>query len=66
MVAINHIPFAGDDIVWDQDTVRFTLPDELIGKPIRETIWVSLFVDGMETNALPFQVIQDMTTAVED
>jgi hypothetical protein len=66
MVAINHIPLAGDGVVWDQDTVRFTLPDELIGKPIRETIWVSLFVDGMETNALPFQVIQDMTTVVED
>ncbi len=65
MVAINHIPLAGDGVVWDQDSVRFTLPAELHGEPFQETIWVSLFVDGMETNALPFQVMQDMTAVAE-
>ena len=66
MVAINHIPLARDGTTWDEHTVRFTLPGDLHGEPLSETIQVSLFVDGSETNALPFQVLQDTTTAVED
>jgi hypothetical protein len=66
MVAINHIPLASDGNEWDEHTVRFTLPGDLLGEPLPDTIRVSLFVDGMETNALPFQVIKDTTSGAED
>lgn len=65
MVAINHIPLASDGSEWDEHTVRFTLPGDLHGEPLPDTIRISLFVDGMETNALPFQVIKDTTAGVE-
>jgi hypothetical protein len=40
-------------ISWDTEQVTFKLPEGIESG----TIWVSLYVDGMETNALPFQVI---------
>ena len=60
MVAIDHIPIsAGDISSWDEGSVRFVLPAELHGSALSETVWISLFVDGMETNALPFHVVQE-------
>jgi hypothetical protein len=54
MVAIDHVPIdAGQEPGdWQANVVKFSLPDSF--QP--GTVWVSLFVNGMETNALPFQV----------
>jgi hypothetical protein len=54
-VALNHRPINMKDqqISWDTEQVTFKLPEGIESG----TIWVSLYVDGMETNALPFQVI---------
>jgi hypothetical protein len=54
MVAINHKPIdAGQEPVdWQLDVVKFPLPESI--QP--GTVWISLIINGMETNALPFQV----------
>lgn len=57
IVAINHTPIDGGRTEWKSNQVEFKLPKSINGKPLGETVWVSLFVDGMETNALPFRVI---------
>ena len=57
MAAINHIPITGKAVSWDENEVSINLPPDLLGGPLPETVWVSLFVDGMETNALPFHVV---------
>ena len=56
LLAINHIPIHGKSISsWDDDSVKIKVP-----KQIREDqIWISLFIDGMETNALPFYILRD-------
>jgi hypothetical protein len=60
MVAIDHKPINTEEISsWDEQMVRFVLPERLHGSLLNETVWISLFVDGMETNALPFHVVQE-------
>ncbi len=55
MVAVNHKPLPAQYCLeWKQHQVRFQVPPDLSSDG--ETQWISLFVDGMETNALPFQI----------
>ena len=59
IIAINHVPIHPTNLSWKEEAVRFTLPTAV---PNLEdgagTIWLSLLIDGMETNALPFHVIE--------
>jgi HEAT repeat protein len=56
-VAINHVPVAAADAVWSDSIVSFTLPQSLPGKvKDGEAVWISLFVNGHETNAVPFRL----------
>jgi hypothetical protein len=57
MVMINHIPIAAKNLAWADDQVKFTFPSELTGpNGENKTSCVSLMIDGMETNALPFHL----------
>lgn len=56
MVAINHQLVPSECISdWDEYQVKIKLA-EVSPSPAKGVIWVSLFVDGMETNALPYHV----------
>jgi HEAT repeat protein len=61
VIAVDHRPIAVDTAAWTSFEVRFVLPDvgQLEGAPRgnERTIWLSLFVGGYETNALPFTLI---------
>jgi hypothetical protein len=58
ILAINHKPIKAEDLKWKDQEVSFTLPQKNNGNEnMNETIWISLLVDGMETNALPFHVL---------
>lgn len=55
MLAINHIPVNGKSVVtWNEDSVKISIPKDVPD----ELVMISLFVDGMETNALPFQILR--------
>ena len=57
MIAINHAMLQVEDVEWDDHEVKFKLPEEMPDlNASGETVWVSLFIDGMETNALPLLV----------
>jgi HEAT repeat protein len=58
MIAVNHTPIEAEDVTWDEHEVKFRLPPEPPGLETGDdgTIWVSMFVDGLETNALPFHM----------
>lgn len=56
MVAINHQLIPSECIAdWDEYQVKVKLA-EVSPSPAKGIIWVSLFVDGMETNALPYHI----------
>ena len=58
MVAINHIPVEVEGLSWEEDAVQFILSTDFNeGKSVNDIWMISLFVDGMETNALPFHAI---------
>lgn len=60
MIAINHTPIQSDIIFWKEEAVKFKLPTKVPGLGDGSgTIWVSLLIDGMETNALPFHVMRN-------
>lgn len=55
ILAINHIPVSGKSVLaWTEDSVKINIPKNLS----EELVMISLFVDGMETNALPFQILR--------
>ena len=57
LIALNHQPVEPGDVSWNQHEVTFRLPADGEGAKANGTIWISLMVDGMETNALPFNII---------
>jgi hypothetical protein len=60
IIAINHTPIQPVNLSWKDDTVRFQLPSNAPGlQGGAGTIWVSLLIDGMETNSLPFHLLND-------
>jgi hypothetical protein len=59
IITLNHVPIEAEDVSWDEHQVTFKLPGKLPALKIEEgTVWVSLLVDGMETNALPFHLVK--------
>jgi hypothetical protein len=56
MVMIDHRPVKLEKLDWKENTVRFMLPGSQNGQ---DQVMVSLFVDGMETNALPYHVLKN-------
>ena len=56
MIAINHVPINATDLSWNDHEVKFKLPTTFTNQR-ESTVWISLFVDGMETNSLPFHLI---------
>ena len=56
-LAINHQPVAANIETWNDQMVMFTLDNELLSKYNGSPrLWVSLLMNGNETNALPFTV----------
>ena len=61
MVAIDHTPAQVDNMVWKGDRVTFKLPGSAsLGglQSGKAQVMISLFVDGMETNALPYHIVK--------
>ena len=58
LVAINHIRIDAIITSWEKDHVTFNLPEGKLPGLEKDTglIWISLIVDGVETNAVPFEV----------
>lgn len=65
IVAINHIPIAPDNLSWNENAVSFILPATIPGLDNKGTTWLSLIVDGMETNALPFHITNTLRLPAE-
>ena len=60
MVAINHRPIDVNLISWNEHAVELSLPEKTPqASPLDGTVMVSLFIDGMETNALPFHLVNE-------
>ncbi|MGK7873156.1 MAG: IPT/TIG domain-containing protein [Xenococcaceae cyanobacterium] len=58
IIAINHTPIRAENVSWNSNEVKFKLPSKIPQLDTQEgTIWVSLLIDGMETNSLPFHVV---------
>jgi hypothetical protein len=60
LIAINHVPINAADLSWNDREVKFKLPS-MAGFQNDTTVWISLFVDGMETNSLPFHLLSNHT-----
>jgi hypothetical protein len=58
IIAVDHKPINSDDVAWNDREVKFKLSENSVANH-DSTIWISLFVDGMETNALPFHLVGD-------
>jgi len=59
-IAVNHVPVLARDLGKKDSVIDFELPPELpTSLNITDgTIWISLIIDGRETNALPFQLVE--------
>jgi HEAT repeat protein len=58
IVAVDHMPLATINALWEEDRVEFDLPPraaELAGHA--GTVWVTVLVDGNESNALPLTLL---------
>lgn len=56
---IDHKPIKVEKLDWKDQEVSFKLPEKINGiEKFIGLVWISLLVDGMETNALPFNVIE--------
>ena len=60
MIALNHNPIDVKVTKWNENEVRFPLSETIIqrltGEDIPDSMLVSLFIDGMETNAIPLRL----------
>jgi hypothetical protein len=58
-IVIDHEPTLAKVTSSDINEVMFKLPTDATGSATeRTTVWISLIVEGVETNALPFVVVQ--------
>ncbi|MEM7028695.1 MAG: hypothetical protein AAF629_03800 [Chloroflexota bacterium] len=59
-VAINHMPVMAQDLALKDNVLHFTLPHDLPPNLNTENgvVWISLLLDGKETNALSFRVVE--------
>jgi hypothetical protein len=62
VIAINHTPVEVSNLSWNEHEIKFKLPETLdhLGSETG-VLWVSLFVDGLETNALPFHLLKEVS-----
>jgi hypothetical protein len=60
VVAINHKRTNADIISWEKDHAIIRLKKDHLPhlEDIQEPIWISLLVDGAETNGMPFKVME--------
>lgn len=60
IIAINHTPIQAKIMSWKDNEIIFKLPAKLpnIEAGKGGVIVISLFIDGMETNALPFYLVE--------
>jgi hypothetical protein len=61
VLAINHHPVETVIHSWNEHMVKIELPGLQLLDGLtqgRETLMISLFIDGMETNALPFHLVR--------
>jgi hypothetical protein len=67
-VALNHIPIGSNDSSKDKNVVEIQLPSEFPPgiNSDSSVVWVSLVIDGRETNSLPFHLITSGNGANED
>jgi hypothetical protein len=56
-VAVDHAPVSVDGASWSESLVRFALPPVAQSAFDGGGVWISLVVDGEETNALPFRLV---------
>lgn len=56
MVKVNHVPIEPTTVEWEDHRLSLVLPDSVQADE-DVTLWLSLMVDGMETNALPFHLV---------
>jgi hypothetical protein len=64
LVAINHKRTNAEIISWEKDHVLFRLRKENLPllENAQEPLWISLLVDGVETNGMPFKLLPPETT----
>ena len=64
LVAINHKRTNAEIIAWEKDHVIFRLRKENLPllENAQEPVWISLLVDGVETNGMPFKLTPPETT----
>jgi hypothetical protein len=60
LIAINHRLIEPESIIsWNENAVKFKIPPTSSSiESDQGSVWVSLFVDGIESNVLPLQVIR--------
>lgn len=60
LIAINHRLIEPESIIsWNENAVKFKIPPTSSNiESDQGSVWVSLFVDGIESNVLPLQVIR--------
>lgn len=60
LIAINHRLIEPESIIsWNENVVKFKIPSTFSSiRSEQGSVWVSLFVDGIESNVLPLQVIR--------
>ena len=60
LIAINHRLIEPEAIIsWKENAVKFKIPSTFSSNGNEyESVWVSLFVDGIESNVLPLQILR--------
>lgn len=59
VIAIDHKPIITDVTTPALDEVHFTVPQAALGANVSEaSVWISVVDNGVETNALPFQIVR--------
>jgi hypothetical protein len=69
VVAVDHVPRPALEMRLParKDAVEFILPGDFLGStPSDRTVWVSLVINGVETNALPLRVRKGRAAATEN
>ena len=58
IVAVDHMPIATIGALWEEDRVEFDLPPQAMATAGHGgTVWVTVLVNGLESNALPLTLI---------
>jgi hypothetical protein len=69
LVAINHRLIDSEIITdWNETVVKFKLTPQVLKNLDSEqrSVWISLFVDGIESNVIPLQILNNSSTPLRD